>query len=292
MFSLVWIAVFFTCHAQSQFRVSDPRPEIRGDLLHVYYDILNSNPEDEFIITLLVEDDAGNAIDVKAVEGDVGSGIRGGLNRHLVWDYEADDVFISAELTIRINARPMLRPEPIVLEEPPAKTQKTDTGETRKTETGDVQTMEEDSQLKEQVRNYSGSPSRGSLVLQSLVFPGLGLSRVTGKPHWIKGVVGYGCLAGSLLMNRKAIATVDSFQDLESENELFDAFDQSVNQDNVSEILAYTALGVWVTDLVWTIVGTSGMSGNPSYAHQKGLSLKSDFDPVSRAPLVGVIYRF
>ncbi len=53
--------------------------------------------------------------------------------------------------------------------------------------------------------------SRVGIAIQSLVIPGLGLSRTTGNPHWLKGVVGYSCIGGSILFNKMAISTYDDF---------------------------------------------------------------------------------
>jgi len=132
--------------------------------------------------------------------------------------------------------------------------------------------------------------SRTGLILQSLAFPGLGLSRYKGSPHWIRGALGYGCLAGSVIMNRAALATYGDIMDQPG----FDAKDvlyqDALKLDGISEVLAYTAIAIWVSDLVWTIVGTSDMDKGLSY--QKGLRINSGIDPVSKIPLLAFTYKF
>ncbi|UCG27928.1 MAG: hypothetical protein JSV24_00810, partial [Bacteroidales bacterium] len=101
--------------------------------------------------------------------------------------------------------------------------------------------------------------SRAGIVIQSLAVPGLGLSRATGDPHWLRGVAGYGCIAGSIVLNHQAVNTFNTIGGLDNVDEIKKAFDKSVQQDKISEVLACAALGIWVTDIIWTIAGTSGL---------------------------------
>jgi hypothetical protein len=105
-------------------------------------------------------------------------------------------------------------------------------------------------------------------------------------------VAGYGCIAGSVIMNRQAINTYNGIEDLVYFDEINEAYGKSLTQDNVSEILSYTAIGIWVADFIWTLVVTSDLN-RPSYSSQsRGLSLGSNIDPVSNAPLVSIVYSF
>ena len=238
----------------SSAEVSEPRLELQGNSVHIYYDISGSQPSETFTITVVVEDEQGNAIRASSLEGDVGKKISGGSNKHIIWNYEEDNVFLNAEIEIRVNAS---------VEKP-----------------------------RETPKESPGEAGRAGIILQSVALPGLGLTKVTGKPHWIKGVAGYGCIAGSVVMNRMAISTYNSISDLETDVAITEAYDKSVQQDQVSEILAYAAIGIWVTEFVWTLVGTSHMKKSSSLAASKGISLKSDFDPISNAPQLGIVLTF
>ena len=126
--------------------------------------------------------------------------------------------------------------------------------------------------------------NRTAIILQSLAFPGLGLSRVRGKPHWIRGVAGYGCIAGAVIMNRTAISTYDEIAGLSDYDEKNALFEKALSQDNISEMLGYAAIGIWVTDLIWNIAGTSDLG--------KGFSVMSHSDPISGTPMIGLNYKF
>lgn len=255
MMVICCISMSSKCLAQ-QVKVSDPRLEFRDNKIHITYDILNSNSLDRFVVDLRISDAGGSEIKAEALSGDIGDMVPGGDNRHIVWDLKADQVQMNASIFVKLHVKAIPPPKPVSVSP----------GE------GGAE------------RDEPKSVGRTGIILQSMVIPGLGLSRLTGKPHWIRGVLGYTCIAGSVVMNRMAISSYDGISDLTAPNDKSDLYQQSVNQDNVSEILAYAAIGIWVTDLVWTVLGTS---------HGKeGLSLISTIDPITTAPLIGVSYKF
>jgi hypothetical protein len=130
-------------------------------------------------------------------------------------------------------------------------------------------------------------------MLQSLVFPGLGLSRINpGQPHWIKGIAAYACVGGSIYLNRKAISNYEAYLDPENAENLDDFYNTSVKQDNASEILGFAAIGIWAADLIWTMVGTKSLDTLSHSMKQKGIYLDTGFDAVSNAPLLAFRYVF
>jgi hypothetical protein len=136
----------------------------------------------------------------------------------------------------------------------------------------------------------SGKYKRTSVLLQSVAFPGLGLTRYKGGPHWIKGVAAYGCIAGSVLLNRSAVNTYSGINDLNDYDAKNELYQQAVQQDQVSEVLAYAAIAIWVSDLVWTFVGTSDLGRSAS--RQRKLRVQPVVDPQTHAPLLSFNYRF
>lgn len=134
--------------------------------------------------------------------------------------------------------------------------------------------------------------SRTSLVLQSLAFPGLGLTRLKGGPHWIKGLAGYGCIAGSVFLNRMAIATYNDYKNPGSAENAKTLLEQSGRQDNISEILAFTAIGIWVTDLVWTVIALPDLKEGNDHGAKRGVAFKAGYEPNLRVPMLSFRYRF
>ena len=244
--------------------VSDPQMSLVGNRIHIRYDILNSTSSQTYNVELEVKDGQGRLINASFLSGDIGEGVSGGYGKTIIWEYERDDANLGGDIYVLVYVKTMAAPEPAYAT--PVK------------ESGGSDMAAD--------RQYS----RAGLLLQSVAFPGLGLSKYKGGPHWLKGVVAYGCVAGSVVMNRAAVSTYEGIMeeaDLEIKNGLYD---QAVTQDNISEILAYTAIAVWVTDLVWTLVGTSGI--NKQSAYNKGVRINTSMDPYSGVPLLAFTYKF
>jgi hypothetical protein len=291
-----YILIGSLCYSQTSVKVSDPRLEMVGNTIHISYDILNSDPDEKYIISVAIKDEDGYAINARALDGDIGEAVSGGSNKQITWNLEADNIFLDAFVFVQVNAKVIPPPEPVVV---------TPAGEPKEEVLQQKQEVLDDAQESNQpVSNQavsrkeppagtgSKSYNRAGLVIQSLAIPGLGLSRVTGKPHWLRGVAGYGCIAGSVILNRQAINTYNGIEDLVYFDEINEAYDKSLMQDNISEILSYAAIGIWAADFIWTLVGTSDLN-RPSYSSRsRGLSMGSNINPVSNAPLISIIYRF
>lgn len=265
------------CHGQSV-EVSDPRLELRNNSLHISYDLLNSDPSDEFTVSMQITDETGKEITANTLTGDIGDQVNGGSNKLIIWDLTTDKIVMNARIYVKIYAKSDLPPltDPVTLQE-----NKDPVEETR-----EELTAKSDPDKEEEYFN------RTSLILQSLPLPGLGLSRLTGNPHWIRGVVGYGCIAGSIGLNRAAINTYEQIPDYLEFDEKNDLFQKSQQQDGISELLAYAAIGIWVSDVIWTIVGTSDLKQSSLYSETNGFSFRTTIDPLSNAPLIGFRYVF
>jgi hypothetical protein len=272
--SLLFVLLLFIdplCHAQTSVKVSDPRIEMKGNVIHIYFDILNSSPDEKYFISVDIKDEAGNPINPHALDGDIGVIEDGAGTKEITWNLKGDHVFLDAYIFVQINAKIIPSPKPVVKEP-------------------------EETPVHEEQVDETAAPSeefnRAGIILQSLAFPGLGLSRLTGKPHWLRGVAGYGCIAGSVLMNRLAIHTFNEIEDLVYFDEINETYDKSLQQDQLSGIFFYTAIGIWVSDIVWTLVGTSDLKMRTYSGASRGFSFGSNIDPVAIVPMVSVRYRF
>ena len=263
LFLLILICLFCANYAaaQSTFDVSEPRFELKDNIVLIHFDILNSTPSDNFDISIDITDADGNRINARALNGDIGKNVPGGNNKVITWDLESDGIVMNAEIIVNIYAKIILPPS-----SPPVAT--------------------------ERDRKATDEFNRAGLIIQSIALPGLGLSRYTGKPHWIRGVAGYGCIAGSIVLNKMAVSSYDDFLAAET-TEDSDAFmTEATQQDNISEVMAYAAIGIWVTDLLWTMIGTRDLNKKSLYSETKGITFKTGYDPVSSSPMVGINLRF
>lgn len=254
---------------------------MQGSKVLIAYDILNSTSKDLFTIGIEITDSKNEVLPSRSLSGDIGKGVSGGSQRKILWDIEADKVFLDEDISVQISAiwenPPLPEKEPEVIEKE-----------------AEALISEDDATKKQEISPPGNVKqfNRTAIIAQSLVLPGLGLSRVKGKPHWIKGLVAYGCLGGSIYMNRQAYNNYNAYLESETAADAESLFDSAVKQDKLSRGLAYAAIGVWVTDLVWTIAGTSDLNQSQTSDTQKGFSIDTGVEPLSAAPLLTLRYTF
>ena len=141
------------------------------------------------------------------------------------------------------------------------------------------------------IRHGAQEFKRSSLLLQSMAFPGLGLSRTSGSAHLVKGIIGYGCISGSIVFNRQAVATYGDYMNADTPSEAVDLLNTTRKQLQLSHILAYSAAGIWITDIMWTYISASELKRTG-----KKLASRVIFGPSFNActcmPTLNVIYTF
>ncbi len=263
------IAVFLSllygeCIAQSTFTISKPQLQLVNGNVSIFYDILNADQSEKFNISLVVTDSDGKLVYAHSLIGDIGESVTGGSGKEINWNLGADNIYLEAMLYFQVNAT-------IIPSEKSSKADKT-------TETNIIE--------------GSGNLSRSSVILQSLVMPGLGLSKITGKPHWIKGVLGYGCIVSSVAFNINSSIKYNEYQLATDITERDDLYELSTNQKNISKIQLYAAIGIWAVDFIWTIAGSKKLSKNVAYGQTKGLSIQPSFDIEENVPLLAFRYNF
>jgi hypothetical protein len=272
--------------AQSAVEVSRPALSLKNNKVQIEYDLLNTARSEKFSIRIEVTGENGKSIPAETLSGDVGKGVSGGPDKKILWDIEADSVFLNEEISVQVYALPEAPP---VAETPPVEVVAEEgsagdaLADNRTTEPGRSAALSGESSLKEF--------NRAALIIQSVALPGLGLSRATGKPHWIRGAAGYGCIAASVCLNRTAYSTYQSYLDPESIREADDLYSRAQSQKTTSQVLAYAAIGIWVADLVWTIVGTSDLPARHA-SLPEGFSIGTTLEPHSSVPLLALRYRF
>lgn len=244
----------FSSMCQNEARFSDPYLKIDNDRLYISYKILNSRPDDRFSIRIEVTGSNGNVIKPYSLVGDIGEGINGSGNKIIIWNLNADEISNIEGVYIQIVGEKLNNLESTI----PIK-----------------------------------SISRMGAVVRSVAFPGWGLSKIhPGKPHWIKGIAGYGCLAGSLIYNQKSSESYQSYLDSYDIEERETYYNKSENEQTISTVLGFTALGIWLTDIVWTIADSGDLSRKKGLSQDKGFSFGPDYMQHINAPMLSFRYKF
>ncbi len=247
--------------AQSNARIDKIDFYQDGSNLVITYNIVKAKAGETFNIWVKITGASGNEIIPSAVSGDVGNGVLGGSDKRVIWDMQTDNAFINEEISVEIFAR----------------------SEGIKQAEG---TKEKEVVPKSERSGISVPAAMGLSVL----LPGLGNRVVKGTgAQWLLGVVGYGCVAGTILMNNASYNTYQDYLDETKPADRDDLYNTAKTQKTVSSVFLGAAIVIWAGDLLWTGL----QAGNARKKSGKSdVSFISTYDPVSKRPLFGFNYRF
>ncbi len=223
----------------------------------ITYDLLKSDKNERFIVFVNAITESGDSILARSVAGDVNENVSGGRNKTIVWDYERDHFFTEEAFQIEVTAVPQ---------------------------------FVEPSEL---AGAYGEYPGLGKSFLMSTAFPGWASTKLKdGKPHWLKGIVGYGCLSLSYLYNRKAANSYEDYKVCMDRKERSSLYDDAVSQKQLSSLFAFSALAVWIMDYTCIIISHNKLMKNAYNTNVQKISFGYDFDPLSAQPQLSVKLTF
>jgi len=223
----------------------------------ITYDLLKSGKGEWFLIYVNAITESGDTIVARTVSGDVNENITGGRKKTIVWDYKRDNFFTNEAFQIEVNA--------LSIEVDPSDIQK----------------------------SYGDYPGLGKSFLMSTAFPGWASTKLKdGKPHWIKGIVGYGCLTLSYVYNNKAITTYKDYKVSMNRDERSSLYDDAVSQKQLSSLFAFSAIAVWILDYTCIIVSHNKLMKNTYNTYNQKVTFGYDFDPYTAQPLLSVKLTF
>ena len=313
--------------SQDEISVSQTGLKFLNDRLIIKYDILGSKPGDIFRVWLEITDSTGAKIAARYLYGDIGDDVPGGLQKQVIWDLAADSLYLNMDVNVEIFAAKNTKPVAVAAETPVQET-KTDTAvailaaeqlaETKddteaeikkEEELSEAQAETEVTEKKEETKPQAeaareeqaakeGTKSAqvGTNLLLSTVCPGWGLTRLSGgKPYWLIGVVGYGCIASSYYLNTLASSNYDKYlnsSDINQEDEMDDYYNTGKKQYTASNVLALSAIAIWVADLGVTWIKASKMKRSAASATSGSFSVGSSYDYYTDTPLISFFYTF
>ncbi len=251
--------LFITCSISldilyaQEIKISITNIEAINNKLIVSYDFSDNEKAQYYDVWIEVTTLQGTRINARTLTGDVGDHIKAGKEKKIVWDFGSDEIVIDEEVNIEVKALPS---------------------------------------RKELVT--PGKISRASAILKSAVLPGWGLSELDKrKPYWLMGVGTYLLAGGSVLLNQQAYKEYNSYKSDFNQGTSDDSLKKSKSFDSMSKIAAYTAIGVWTINMVWTIIKTK--KNNPvtiSLKKNKKVSFYTYYDFKLRTQKVSINYSF
>jgi hypothetical protein len=285
------IAFYFSvtgCIAQTGATISKPQIELIENYLAIHYDILNSDPSDKYSISLAVRDAKGKQINAQTLQGDIGKNISGGRGKEITWDLTLDSIYMEATLFFKVNAEvlPSILANDKNIQAAIPKT--IEPGEDTK-QKPEAERTAETSEVYTETMNIK----RGGVVFSSLLFPGTGLTKINkGHPHWLKGVVAYGCIGTSLISYSSAQKNFANYQDARVSDYRDNYLTTANKQVALTNTLLISAISIWAIDFIWTITGSKDLK-KPA---PKNLSTQILLQPYSGddtfAPVLSFNYRF
>lgn len=157
----------------------------------------------------------------------------------------------------------------------------------------DISVVEESHKVIEESVVTSPKVKAGKHILQSTIFPGWGLTELNkGKPYWLIGVAGTGCIASSIYFNRKADLNYNNYLDSNDRVKSDTYYDNAKTQNNISKALAYTAAAIWVTDLVIVAIKASNMNKSYKKNSLSAFSVGSYIESNTDTPMLSLYFNF
>jgi hypothetical protein len=221
---ILLLVVSFSCVCVNSQHRSDARIEnidfdLKGSQLIITYDIENYARNEVFYITAEIFYESGERISAKSLSGDIKGNVRGGKNKTIIWDLGKDRIELKGAIYIEITASPEL--------------------------------------VAEKTREDKTEKSIGLTVplIQSIVLPGLGNARITRKPYWIVGIIGYGSLASSYWFNQRAASSYDNYLSERDNPDLrIDYYNDADTEKQISVACGIAAGVIWAADLTLLII--------------------------------------
>ncbi len=237
-------------YGQSKALIENTDFNLVEDDIIITYDIINFAPGEKFDIEIEIYTESGEKLDAKSLSGDVGKDIAGGRGKRVIWNFLNDNADLTEGIYIEVNATSHLVPE---VKKKPARRDR----------------------------------SLGGAFVKSVIFPGWGNSSISGGPYWLMGFVGYGCMAGSYLMNNQADQSYKKYLDEKTDiNKRDNYFSDAESKDQLSKLLFGVGAVVWVTDL--TILLIKGNNPRTYSYNSNGTNpfVGYTIDPISKNPMI------
>jgi len=286
MICFLCLGCYVNTLSQVKFEISQPTLKFVNDRLIIKYDILGINPDDRFKVQLEITDSTGNKIKANSIYGDIGDNVSGTSPKQIIWDLAADSVYLNIGISVEILVTKILPPKPDIAD------LKDTTIVAIKTDSSLAESHVLVSEKEKGSTSYKSVKTGSNLILSTLV-PGLGLTRLSeGKPYWILGIAGYGCLASSVYFNRLASSNYDKYLDSSRTDEFDTYYNTGEKQYHASKVLAWSAVAIWVTDLGITWIKAAKMKSSGTKSKLSSFSVGSSFNDSANTQVITLVYTF
>jgi hypothetical protein len=217
-FSFIFFAFPFSLVAQENYSISKPELSLSNDILTIKYDLTGCGANETISIKLIVLNSMGDTIKATYVTGDIGNNIRCGISKLITWNFEKEKIFITDDINIILK--------------------------------GEKQPQANSTLPQSNQNNYK----RGNIVFSSILFPGMGQSKASGKKcYLIFSGIAYGTLGLSVYYSTQAQQHNEKYHSgTGSDRDMY--FAKWENCYDKSLYFAFCAAGIWVPNITWSAV--------------------------------------
>jgi hypothetical protein len=266
-----------------QVQIKRPEIQLNDNLLSISYEILNSSSSDQYSISLDITDESGMKIIARSLSGDIGGEVSGGSKKEIHWDLSSDNIQLKSMLYFQITAL-LLETGPVASEDEVTFNNNVKESISESIHEAVIPNTEPESTLFAETEIKF---SRSNIITQSLLFPGLGLTRITqGKPHWLKGITAYSCVAGTVSFKLGSNNSYDRYLLSKNSLERDDLYNKSLMQNNIATAFLVSATSLWVIDFIRTISRTKDLKTVSKERLSRSLSVQPSFNHVSNSALL------
>jgi hypothetical protein len=108
--------------------------------------------------------------------------------------------------------------------------------------------------------------SKGSIILMSTAVPGLGQTKVSGKPWWLCSIAAYGTLASGFIIYKSSLNTYNLYKAENNPSTRTDQYNKAQKNLNIANTLFITSATLWVANIIWA---AATPNSNQSLKHVK-----------------------
>ena len=118
-----------------------------------------------------------------------------------------------------------------------------------------------------------------------ILFSSIGITKQKeGGAYWLMGLATYGAAAGGVVLHVLANNDYNNYKDATNAMERNAYFESATSKANIRNILFYSAAGIWIANMVWTILTPNKV--------KSAFSLHATFDPVVNKPMISMTVKF
>ena len=218
-FILFLFTLFSSLFAQESFKISKPDLSFENNILTIKYDVIGCGNNEYVNIRMIILNSKGDTINPVYISGDIGKQIVCGIGKSILWDLEKERIALNDDISVLIKGEKYNPPTP----------------------------------AKEIISNNPKKFTRENVFFSTVLVPGLGQSKVSGKNCYFvfSGLV-YGSLGTSIYFATRSEKYKEYYHAAIGSTERDDLYNKWQNSYNMSKYFAIGSVGVWLTNIIWS----------------------------------------